>query len=341
MLHVLGLSFGKKNANSDILCKEALFGAREAFPDAEIKFINTVRLKVDRCIGCGACSTALEHGKDNKCVVKDDFQMLENWIRWADAIILAAPVYALQPVGQFKNLVDRYSCRHDTSAINWVLDKRRSGEMPGNPDDFPLERLRVKTVSYISVGGASTEDWTSMGTCSLHIFGFPTMMNVVSNYNANSMGTIGNPYLKDELIEHMHEIGKRTAQAYGKDKSEIEYYNPKDGDGICPVCHQRLLTIERTGTNVTCPVCGTHGTLSIEDGQIKVNWPASEFERARGTFKGLREHTTEIQGFGAICGPKIMANKAMLDEKMDSRIKKFDEAAGALTNQEADIPWNV
>ena len=107
MLHVLGLSFGKKNANSDILCKEALFGAREAFPDAEIKFINTVRLKVDRCIGCGACSTALEHGKDNKCVVKDDFQMLENWIRWADAIILAAPVYALQPVGQFKNLVDR------------------------------------------------------------------------------------------------------------------------------------------------------------------------------------------------------------------------------------------
>ena len=175
MLHVLGLSFGKKNANSDILCKEALFGAREAFPDAEIKFINTVRLKIDRCIGCGACSQGLEHGKDNKCVVKDDFQMVENWIRWADAIILAAPVYALQPVGQFKNLVDRYSCRHDTSAINWVLDKRRRGEMPGNPDDFPQERLRVKAVSYISVGGASTEDWTSMGTCSLHIFGFPTI----------------------------------------------------------------------------------------------------------------------------------------------------------------------
>ena len=36
-----------------------------------------------------------------------------------------------------------------------------------------------------------------------------------------------------------------------------------------------------------------------------------------------------------------MANKAMLDEKMDSRIKKFDEAVGALANQEADIPWNV
>ena len=147
MLHVLGLSFGKRNANSDILCKEALYGVREAFPDAEIKFINTQRLKIDRCIGCGACSGGLEHGKDNKCVVKDDFQMVENWIRWADSIILVAPVYALQPVGQFKNMVDRYSCRHDTSAINWVLDKRRTGEMPGNPDDFPQQRLRVKSVS--------------------------------------------------------------------------------------------------------------------------------------------------------------------------------------------------
>ena len=46
--------------------------------------------------------------------------------------------------------------------------------------------------------------------------------------------------------------------------------------------------------------------------------------RARGTFKGLREHTTEIQGFGAICAPKIMANKELLDEKMD-RIKNFEK----------------
>ena len=91
------------------------------------------------------------------CIIKDDFQMLENEVRAADAIILAAPVYVLQPVGQFKDFVDRFSCRHDVSAINWVLDKRRSGEMPGNPDEFPQERLKRRTVSYISVGGASTE----------------------------------------------------------------------------------------------------------------------------------------------------------------------------------------
>lgn len=321
-MKILGLSFGKKHANCDILCKEALYGAREAYPDAEIKFINTQRLTIDRCIGCGACSTGFEKGKDNNCIIKDDFQMVEEAVREADAIILAAPVYALQPVGQFKNFVDRFSCRHDVSAINWVLDKRRAGEMPGNADDYPIERLKRRTVSYISVGGATTENWTSMGTATLHLFGFPAMMQVVSNYNANAMGTVANPYLDDELIDTMHEIGKRTAQAFEMDPKEVEYYNPKD-QGTCPVCHQNLLTVNGT-TTVECPICGIEGKISIEGDQLKVTFSEEQQARARGTFAGLREHTTEIQGFGAICAPKIMANKELLAAKME-RVKKFDE----------------
>ena len=325
-MKVLGLSFGKKNANCDILCKEALYGAKAALPDAEIAFINTQRLHIDRCIGCGACSTGLEKGKDNDCIIKDDFQAVEEKIREADAIILAAPVYVLQPVGQFKNLVDRFSCRHDVSAINWVLDKRRTGEMPGDPDAFPLERFKRRTVSYISVGGASTDHWTSMGTATLHLFGFPPMMQVVSNYNANSMGTVGNPYLDQELIDHMHEIGKRTAGALELDPKDVEYYNPKD-QGTCPVCHQNLLTVNGT-TTVNCPVCGIYGTISIEGDKLHVEFSEAEQARARGTFAGLREHTVEIQGFGAICGPKIMANKEFLDEQM-KRVKNFDEMINA------------
>lgn len=325
-MKVLGLSFGRKNGNCDILAKEALFGAREAYPDAEIEFINTQRLKIDRCIGCGACSISLEKGGDNHCVIKDDLQMIEEAIHSADAIILAAPVYVLQPVGQFKNLVDRFSCRHDVSAINWVLDKRRTGEMPGNPDDYEQNRLRRRTVSYISVGGASTDNWTSMGTASLHLFGFPAMMQVVSNYNANSMGTIGNPYVSEELIEHMHEIGKRTAAAYEMNPKDVEYYGPK-GMGTCPVCHQNLLTVNGT-TTVNCPICGIDGTISIEGDKLHVEFSEEQQARARGTFAGLREHTEEIQGFGAICGPKLMANKERIEKQME-RIKKFDEMINA------------
>ena len=328
-MKILGISFGKKNANSDILVKEALFGAREAAPDAEIEFINTVRMNIGRCTGCGACSTALERGKDNVCVQarNDDYQILEDKVREADCIILGAPVYALQPVGQFKDFVDRFSCRHDYSAITWVLDKRRTGEMPGNADDFPMERLKKRTVSYISIGGAITENWTSMGTATLHIFGFPPMMKVMGNYNANCMGTTGNPYLDQKLIDDMHEMGRRTVEGYNDDS--VPFFHPEGKPAeVCPVCHQRLITILPGTTTVECPVCGIEGQLSIEDGAIKVEFSEAQQKRARGTFAGLREHTTEIQSFGAICGPKIMANKEMLDKLMNERIKGFETAIG-------------
>lgn len=323
-MKVLGLSFGKKNGNTDILVKEALYGAKEAMPDAEIKFINTVNLNIGRCRGCGACSTQLEKGKDNVCIFKDDFQALEEEVRAADSIILGAPVYVLQPVGQFKDFVDRFSCRHDYSAITWVLDKRRTGEMPGNADDFPMERLKKRTVSYISVGGATTDNWTSMGTATLHFFGFPPMMKVMGNYNANAMGHVANPLLDDELISDMHEMGKRTV--LGLDDDSVEFFQPKSKpEGVCPVCHQRLITILPGTTTVECPVCGIEGTLSIVDGAVKVDFSEEQQQRARGTFKGLREHTEEIQSFGAICMPKIMNNKEKLDKLMKERIREFDE----------------
>ncbi len=326
-MNILGISFGRKNSNCDIVCKEALFGCREADPNAEIRFVNTINMNIGRCRGCGACSTALEKGKDNVCIFKDDFQALEDEVRWADAIIVSAPVYTLTPTGQFKDFVDRFSCRHDVSAINWVLDKRRSGEMPGDPDDFPMERLRKRTVGFISVGGASTDNWTSFGTPLLQTFAMSAMMKVMGNYNANSMGTIGNPYLDDQLIENMHELGRRTVKGLNDDS--VEFFEPSNKPkGVCPFCHQRLITILPGTTKVECPVCGIEGQLSIVDGAIEVDFPEAQVARARGTFAGLREHTVEIQGFGAICGPKIMANKEKLDTLMKERIREFDKAIG-------------
>ena len=322
-MKILGISFGKVNANDDILVKEALYSAKMYAPDVEVKFVNTMKLKIGRCIGCGACSTALEHGKDNVCVVKDDFQYLEDLCREADAIVVAAPVYVLQPVGQFKNFVDRYACRHDISAIPYVLDRRRRGQAPGNPDDFPMERLRRKPVAYFSVGGARTPDWTSMGTATMHLFGMSEGMRVISNYNANDMGHIGNPLLDQKMMDEVHEIGWRLAAAVDLPEEQLPYFG-KDGDqGTCPVCHQNLLTVNGT-TKVTCPLCGIHGTISIEGDKLVVDFPKEEQERARGTFKGLREHTAEIQSFGAIVAPKIMANKDRLDGLME-RIKNFDD----------------
>ncbi|WP_315110699.1 flavodoxin family protein [Clostridium intestinale] len=317
-MKILGLSFGRKMGNTDILVKEALYGAKEGAPDAEVKFINTNRLTIDRCTGCGACSTSLERGGDNDCIVKDDMQMVEEEIRKADCIIVGAPVYVLQPVGQFKNLVDRFSCRHDVSAINWVLDKRRRGEVPGDADAYPQERLKRRTVSYISVGGTSTQNWVSMGTATMHLFGFPAMMKAVGNYDAHHMGTTGNPVLDKTLISNVHEMGKQTSEAYFKEDKDIKWFG---NEGTCPVCHQNLLMMNGT-TKVECPICGIEGRLSVDGEKVHVEFSEKQQGRARGTFDGLREHTVEIQGFGKICGPKLMAAKEEMPKMLD-KYKNF------------------
>ena len=153
-------------------------------------------------------------------------------------------------------------------------------------------------------------------------------MKVMGNYNAKNMGTTGNPYLDDKLIEDMHEMGRRTVLGYSDDS--VEFFQPEGKpEGVCPVCHQRLITILPGTTTVECPVCGIEGELTIENGAIKVSFSEAQQKRARGTFAGLREHTTEIQGFGAICGPKIMANKEKLDNLMKERIKGFDSMIAA------------
>lgn len=318
-MNILGISFGTINGKCDILTKEALYSAKEAVPDAEVKFINTIRMKIGRCIGCGACSRALENGKDNDCVVKDDFQALENEVRWADALIIAAPVYVLQPTGQYKNFVDRFACRHDISAIDWVLEGRKTGKYPGNAEDFPKDRLRKRYISYISVGGATTDDWVSMGNPTMHLLGFSAGMKVIANIDAHHMGEMGSPYLNEEFMARIHEAGKATALACRDQDEDAPYIGEP---GTCPVCHQNLLMVNGT-TTVTCPVCGIHGKLRIEGEKLFVDFSKEQQQRARGTFRGLREHTAEIQGFGAVAGPKIMANKEFIEEKM-KRIREFD-----------------
>ena len=79
-------------------------------------------------------------------------------------------------------------------------------------------------------------------------------------------------------------------------------------------------------THVECPVCGMEGTMTIVDGELKVDFPPEQLLRARGTFKGLREHTEEIQGFGAKAVPKIMAAGGfdVLKEKL-AKYRNFEE----------------
>lgn len=314
-MKVLGVSFGRKNKNCDILVKQALFAAQEA--GAEVKFINTMNMKISHCTGCGACSKLRDQGKQIKCVaIKDDYLELENEILNADGIIVAAPVYSIAPTGQLKNYIDRFGAAHDRAAALAEQEKRIKA---GAEELLDPRVLADKYVAYISVGGAKTPDWVSMGLPNMHMFGMSTVMKTVGQIDAYNMGTIVNPVLEDELMEQTAKLGKHLAESIGKPYDQVEWMGE---EGACPVCHNSIITVGKT-TDVQCPLCGINGKLSIENGEVKVTFSEKEQNRARNTLEGLTEHYHEIQGFVKAFMPKFEANKDKIEAGM-KRIESFE-----------------
>lgn len=313
-MKVLGLSFGRKMKCSEILVKEGLFKAKEA--GADVHFISTVNLNIQHCKGCGACSAGRDHGKQIKCIIKDDYEILEQAVLDADAIIIAAPVFAVAPVGQLKNFIDRFGPAHDRPAIQAEQDKRiREGK-----ELLDERAFKDRYVGYISVGGASTQNWVSLGLPSMHIFGFSLMMKVVGQIDAYDMGRTANPVLDENLMKKAGELGRRVAEAVGKQYDEVEWFGE---EGTCPVCHNNLITINKT-TSVECPICGIKGKLSIHGEEVKVEFSKDEQNRARDTKNGLQEHFDEIQNMIKVCVPKLIATKDTLPGMLE-RYKNFDK----------------
>jgi len=306
----LGLSFGRKMKNCEILVKQALKGAESA--GAQVRFLRTMDLRIDHCTGCGACSASMRAGKQVKCIIKDDYSVVEEAVLDADAIIVAAPVYALAPTGQFKNFLDRFGPAHDRMAIEAEQEKREKESTELLDSRYFTRRM----VSYISVGGAVTQNWVSYGLAGMHLFGFPNHMKPVGHIDAYNMGQTGSPILDKDLMSRTFDLGKHTAASVGRDENDIAWFGE---EGVCPVCHLDHITVKGT-TTVECPLCGIEGKLIVEGDNVRVDFPAEQQARSRYTREGLLEHYLEIKGMGAVAGPKIKANKEMLD----AELKKFE-----------------
>lgn len=314
-MKVLGLSFGRKNGNCDTTLKQALLGAQSA--GADVEFLNTCNLKIDRCIGCGACDKVREKGGMSVCIHKDDFPFIEDLIMEADAIIAAAPVYSVAPVGQYKNLCDKMGASHDRSALIRENERRKA---LGWSDDkmIPTKYFKNRPLGLISIGGASTPGWTSLGLPNMHLIGFSNQMIPVDAIDAYGMGNRVNPVFDEEFMDRLFQLGRNVGTALTLPEGEIQWKGEK---GICPVCHCNQLTV-RSRTTVECSVCGIIGTLSIKDGEIVVDYPEEQIERSRYRIGGLIEHNDEIKG--------MMANAVNKMEKDGNKIPKLMEPLNAI-----------
>ena len=72
---VLGISFGRKMSNTEVMIKTALMECEKA--GAEVKFIHADDLDIKDCTGCISCVISLLGGGNGKCHLKDDMNIID------------------------------------------------------------------------------------------------------------------------------------------------------------------------------------------------------------------------------------------------------------------------
>ncbi len=86
-------------SNSDLLANEFGRGAKDEGNEVEIISLKDKDIKF--CKGCFACQ------KNQRCVIHDDADLIEQKMEKADVLVFATPIYYYEMSGQMKTLLDR------------------------------------------------------------------------------------------------------------------------------------------------------------------------------------------------------------------------------------------
>ena len=112
--NVLGISFGRKMSNTEVMVKHALLQCEAA--GCTVRFLRADEMNIKICTGCISCVVGLTtgHGKGG-CPIQDDLPIVEEALMESDAVIIGSPVYEFTPTGNFKVWCDRLGPSHDVS----------------------------------------------------------------------------------------------------------------------------------------------------------------------------------------------------------------------------------
>ena len=305
-MKLAAFSAGRKNGNTEIFIKEALMAAEEMGVEVQLYRLNDFDLST-----CTACSPMICPAcRDiNNCPHKDDAIFLVESFLDCDGVIIGAPVYSLTPNSLLFTFRDRiFGPKMD------VATKASRGVEPA----FAKGRFKARPGALISVGGALTENWTSLGLASLYSTTFSAQTEVVDHMNIYGVADFAEATIHDEYLARARELGKHVAEAM----LSGDHSWRGEEKGVCPQCHLSLLQIEPGTDKVMCPVCGIYGTITVENGKSSIVWPDDEAHRFdnRLTLEGKKHHLDEIMVHCQQYAPR----EKEAQEKM-KKYKAFDE----------------
>ncbi len=307
-MRILGLACGTKLGNSEILLKEALMAAEEL--GAEVEIIRLLDLEIPPILSAKASPPD----------AKDDAAFLWEKFLDCDAFIIAAPVYSVTPPGYLISVRDRVLApRGDVAG---ALLRQEAG------NQIDERALKVRAGGLISLGGAITPHWVSLGLTLLQSCLFAVNVNVVDHMQVLGSAESAAVTLDKKALEDARLLGQRVAEsaksAAGK-KWDLSYLGHPEkefperlkwlgGDkGICPICHTDVMVMGK-GLTVECALCGSKGTIQVTGDKLTVTFPQEEQMISRMTLEGKRVHLAEIRDVAKAYAPKKEAAKKNLEK---------------------------
>jgi multimeric flavodoxin WrbA len=255
-MKIIGLiGSARKKGNTEILVKEVLKAAREK--GAEVESIRLTDYEIQPCTGCMACVL-----KKEGCPISDGVNAIFEKMIESDGIVVGTPIYFLGANGIIKVLIDR-------------------GFQHSFPDKMPLKGKLGVTCAV-----AGVPNWEQFGLLELYLLFSSLGISLIDQIMAYAQGP-GELILKSDSLERAHKAGRALVEAL---KSNNSTYQGEPG--LCPVCHNNLLTISKDGKYFECPMCLVKGKPSMDEkGNLTIKF--LETERHRWEEKARREHVNK------------------------------------------------
>jgi multimeric flavodoxin WrbA len=300
-MKLAAFSCGRKWGNTEVFLKEALMAAEEM--DIEVEFYRLSDYELHNCSACSPKFCPASSIDIDACPYKDDAIFLANRFLDSDGVLIGAPVYALSPGSLFFTFRDRiFGPKMDVASP--LLGKPEASWVKG--------RFKARPGGLISVGGALTEHWTSLGLPNLYTATFSAQTDVVDQMNVFAVADPAEACVKPECLARARKLGQNVANAMLTNDHSWK----GNTDGLCPHCHLNFLQVVPGTDQVVCPVCGVQGTLTLEDGKIAVCFPetAQNIKDNRLTIEGKKTHILEIDKHSASYRPHFEEAKVTLEK---------------------------
>lgn len=297
---IVAFSAGRRHGNTEMYIKTALIEAQKMGVEVEMIRLHDCDLRP-----CKICPNMPCYPKGAAgCILKDDGAWLMDKFLESDGYILGAPVWSLSPAGVVTDFRDRiFGPKMDVA--QWALG--------GGAPEWVKGRTMHRPGALISVGGALTENWTSLGLATLYTTTFSAQTNVIDHMNVHAVADVGEALTREDYMLRAKYLGQNLAYAvlHPEQNWEKKFMGETEEPEACPGCHNSLI-IAKPGKNyVECAICGRVGYLSIdEDKNFKYEWPEDDGDRL--TVMGKFKHTREIEYHSQVLYEPL---KAGIEEK--------------------------